>query len=63
MTAIAAINKVFEEVKYEIGGSKQPGQSTFSLQLAQIAMENCLCMSHLALENFICLICVFLAPS
>jgi hypothetical protein len=65
VTATDAIDKIFGEDLFGKGKSSgDPSKSDkFAQLLAQIALENRLCMSHLASENLICLICTFLAPS
>jgi len=66
MTATEAVDKIFEEERHLFGEAQvheDPGKSAFAQRLAQIALENRLCMSHLALVNLVYLICTFLAPS
>lgn len=61
-----AVDALFKEEErhllVEAIGSRISEKSAFAEQLTQIALENCLGVSHLALVNLICLNCVFLAP-
>jgi hypothetical protein len=66
VTVNKAVDMIFEEEKHLFGdakGSEDSSKSAFSQLLVQIALDNRLCMSHLASENLICLICTFLVPS